>query len=394
MVKTSSKILIISPTPTHITNAGNRRHILNVVEELNALGYEIFYFYINREVADLNKMKDYFKSNLYVYNEPQKLSLIYRVQLKLNRFFNKNFLSRKQSFEEQVYNQHIDHHFPYGIESMINDIIKRKNIDTIIVEYVFISRILRFLPKQINKIIDTHDKFTNRFNLYLDRGEQPSWVSLELRDEIKGLNRADSIICLNSDELTFFKKNGYKGKSILFSNLQLIKNLYEVGDSNKLLYLASANDLNIKSINDFIKDCFSPLLLNKTNFELIIGGEISNYIEFKHERITTLGFVDSLDMFYSLGKIVINPEIRGTGQKIKSIEALRYNKILVSTTPIGLLNFEDFSFFARDYIEMSEELIRLNNNISIAENKIALLNQYRAQSKSELQLILSKNQST
>ena len=47
------------------------------------------------------------------------------------------------------------------------------------------------------------------------------------------------------------------------------------------------------------------------------------------------GYVEDVSVFYRQATVVLNPVIYGSGLKIKSIEALRYGKCLIST-PVGV----------------------------------------------------------
>lgn len=381
-------VLIISPTPTHPTNAGNRRHICSIVENLKSLNCNVFFFYINREEYDFDAMNSFFNLELEIFNEGSHRNIYNRIKRRIELVTLGLFDFSLQRKNRREFNHPLDLDFPSEIIPKVLSIIKEKQIDVVIVEYVVLSKVLSYIPKGIKKIIDTHDKFTDRFEIYLNQGLTPSWTSLNKNDEIRGLNRADSIICLNSDELYFYKKNGFKGSDCLFYDLSLKKDLSQKGDSINILYLASGNDLNIKSINAFLDNHFNYLVDNFPKLQLLVAGEISKHINLKHENIKLLGFVDDLDSYYSEGTIVINPEMNGTGQKIKSIEALRYNKILVSTTDIGIQDSKKLFFHCHDYDEMISILTSLISNPTMADDKYLELEKSRKDQKQILKSIL------
>lgn len=385
----SKNILFISPTPTHPVNAGNRQHILTLVSELMDLNYSVHFYYVNREHHDPDRMRTFFNNQFYTFNEHFHFNLISRIRRKFLKatmgFF--DFTSSRKL--RKKYNQPLDHDFPCLMVDDIKKIINQNQIDTVIVEYVILSKIFHYLPKSLNKIIDTHDKFSDRFEVYLNQMLQPSWISLYPKDEIKGLNRANSIICLNDKELEFYKNNGFKRNSLLFSNISLRQDLSQEGDIFSLLYLASSNDLNIKSINAFFKDCFLRVVEIEPRIKLKIAGSICSHITFAHSNIELLGFADDLANFYRMGQIVINPELHGTGQKIKSIEALRYNKKLITTTDIGISDFQKVVFYCYDYKEMAECIINLTINSDISYNKIEELNKLRLSFDASISTLLN-----
>lgn len=369
--------LIISPTPTHPTNAGNRAHIYSIIQHLRTLNCSVFFFYVNRESYDLEEMSTFFNNELEIFNETFEKNIYRRIRRKIELITLGLFDFSSQSKNRKEFNHPLDLDFPSEIIPKVLSIIKEKQIDVVVVEYVVLSKVLSYMPKGIKKVIDTHDKFTDRYSVYLNQGLKPTWTSLYKKDEIRGLNRADSIICLNSEELNFYRKNGFKGSNCLYYDLSLKKDLSKKGNYNNILYLASANDLNIKSINAFLDNHFISVIEKFPKLQLLVAGEISKHINLKHENIKLLGFVDDLENYYSQGTIVINPEINGTGQKIKSIEALRFNKILVSTTDIGIKDSEKIFFHCKDYIEMINVITSIISDKTNAVEKNLELEKFR-----------------
>ena len=98
-----------------------------------------------------------------------------------------------------------------------------------------------------------------------------------------------------------------------------------------LLYFASSNLNNIRSINYFIDNVFKILKNNFPSIRLLIGGSISSVMNSIDSDILIKGEFEDPALFYKLGDIVINPEISGTGFKIKSYEALSYGLPLISS---------------------------------------------------------------
>ena len=71
------RVLIVSSCPTHPTIAGNRKFILDLCEQLKKMGHEVFFLYINLLSIHKNKelenvielQKEYWKENLFIYNQ-------------------------------------------------------------------------------------------------------------------------------------------------------------------------------------------------------------------------------------------------------------------------------------------------------------------------------------
>ncbi|RYD58782.1 MAG: glycosyltransferase [Sphingobacteriales bacterium] len=86
----------------------------------------------------------------------------------------------------------------------------------------------------------------------------------------------------------------------------------------------------------FILDHVLPGLgEDASNYEVLIGGkglseELQQRIA-RTEGINYLGFVPDLDLFLKACDIMVNPILSGGGIKTKLVEALAYNKLVVST---------------------------------------------------------------
>ena len=86
-----------------------------------------------------------------------------------------------------------------------------------------------------------------------------------------------------------------------------------------------------------------------------------------------LGYVDSLDEFYRLGDVAINPVYQGTGLKIKTFEALSYDKVTLvhPHSMAGVYKKDEAPLFAS---EKPEEWVKFletvwDNPKHIEENK-------------------------
>ena len=96
-----------------------------------------------------------------------------------------------------------------------------------------------------------------------------------------------------------------------------------------VLFLSGSNKHNLLGLKWFINDIF-PLIVNKwADAKLYIGGAICNSIkeDIINNNIIICGYIDDLSSFYEQGDVAINPVYQGTGLKIKTFEALSYDKV-------------------------------------------------------------------
>lgn len=337
------KILIISPVPTHPDSAGNRKGVLNIVNFFKCRGDDVSFLFLEMESFSFDEMNQYFHNKLFVIDRndifnPEKgmISFFKKLKHKIKSFL--RYIIGNISLNDLKFNSHVDYLIGKKIINQVTKICNQ-NWDIVVCEYVWLSKLLDYFPKNVLKIIDTHDCFSNRYKKYLEMKIVPQWVSLFNDEEIIGLKRADIVIALNKKDEAYFKSKLNK-EVIRFQYLPEINTISNKEFDFTLLYFASSNVNNINSINWFLNDIFPELQKKIKTLKLYIGGTISNEIISSTPGVFIKGeFEDPID-FYKLGDIVINPEISGSGFKIKSAEALAYGFPLISSNA-GALGLSD-----------------------------------------------------
>lgn len=99
----------------------------------------------------------------------------------------------------------------------------------------------------------------------------------------------------------------------------------------RILFLGSNNPSNVFGIQAFISEIFPSIRESIPDLELFVVGRVCSKI-MDQEGIVKMGEMSDLKSIYDLSDIVINPLTFGTGLKIKSIEALGFSKVLISTS--------------------------------------------------------------
>lgn len=363
-----TKVLVVSPTPTHPPIAGNRSCILSYVEVLKSQGNEVFFFWIINPVFstnDFSQTKDYWGRHFFYF----KKNFLHRVL---------EFFLRIINFRRTGYNR-VDDLYPWGVKSKATKLQKQFDFDVVIVNYVYLSKVLRCFGDS-KKVLFTHDVFTNKFQRTgLD------WFSLRPNDEAKALNRADAVIAIQKFEELFYSYLTTKPVFTSYNYFPIKKSPFS-GNKN-ILFISGANKYNIEGIDWFINNVMNKLKENFPAINLIIGGNICSVLKNKYssyENVKFIGLVDNLLEFYSMGDVAINPVFNGTGLKIKSFEAMSFGKVLIahphsmdgiydlSNCPVKLATSAD------EYINLIVELVNddiLNRELSKAShNYIRKLN--------------------
>lgn len=326
----SKNILFISPTPTHPQNAGNRIRILKMVEYYISQGHNVYFVYSNQEQANIDEMKEYWGDKLFVvpYAPPEK-TLLSRI---VKKIYNK-------LDENNKYLSKVDDFYNVNLDVFLKKLLVEIQIDLVIAEYIFLSKALLNFTNKTLKIIDTHDVMTNRHQLFLAQGKKPVWYSTTANEERKALNRADKIIAIQDKEQAFFSRLTSK-PVVTIGHLVDIKEPSEhVFPRKSVLFLGSDNPSNLIGINVFITEYLPILRQHIPDVELLLVGSICRLIP-DQEGVKKMGEIPDIESVYNLSDIVINPLTLGTGLKIKSIEALGYSKLLI-TTSVGAEGLEN-----------------------------------------------------
>lgn len=376
------KILIISPTPVYPVTSGNRARILEMCNYLFESNHEVHFWYIKVEGGDQIRMSEYFKGNFIAFDVDQKYtkSLIKKFAEKLVVLYKKfdTNLFFRNVFYGIVHNIDVDFLFTNMLSNRILDCANKTIFNTVIVEYIFLSKALEYFPKSVLKIIDTHDKFTDRYKIFLNNNQTPSWYSVYKKDEAKALNRAHIVWAIQNQEAEFFKSIS---KSIIKTIPCFSNKINHIPSFNyhSVLFVGSDNLINKVSILNYIENIHEKLVLLNPNYLLIVAGSVTKYINQSSKSITLISSYEENKDIYKLSNIVINPVLYGTGLKIKSFEAILYGKLLV-TTEEGSKGLEDVFngldnalIKINDYNSMLEKLDQLLKNQELIERHLKKL---------------------
>ena len=118
---------------------------------------------------------------------------------------------------------------------------------------------------------------------------------------------------------------------------------HKKGEKFRVGYLGSSNPINQHSLFHFSNALKKrPALMRSFSFHL--AGAICDSDTAQSSPFEKLGFVESAASFYRDMDIILNPNVGGTGLKIKSVEALSYGKPLVATADamVGIETAEPF----------------------------------------------------
>ena len=313
------KVLVISEVPTHPIVAGNQQYTLAYISLIKEMGYDVYYFlgyehYVKRELFE--ETKDFWEDHFLYYKQNSFLSCYQRVIRKTHKIFQN--ITRRYVYK-------IDVIYMKGMNSFLRKIQQRYKFDIVVVNYIFYSKAFLAFPTA-KKILVTHDVFTNRY----ERTGVMSFFSTSAEQEKKALDRSDCILSIQENESIFFRY--LTNKKVITGYCPVEERITPFCNNKSIAYIGAGIPYNVKSIHDFVRNVFPLILANFPDVMLYVAGSVCESFDHSlyHSNVVLLGRVNDIDSFYKISDIIINPTENGTGLKIKNVEALMYNKILIS----------------------------------------------------------------
>jgi glycosyltransferase involved in cell wall biosynthesis len=327
------RVLIISPVPTHPVTGGNRARIHMLLEALDILGVDFHFVFITWESADKEAMeKRWGKQRVTVI--PHQLTPRYAPLWRRIRNFTLRHLQLEQSHPLEV-----DFFRSPDLERAVMDVAHDYQPKCVMVEYVFNSWMLDLFPSTVRKLVDTHDRFADRNEHFRKAGIQEKWFSTTRRQERKGLRRADCILAVQEQEADYFRQ--LTGREVITAGqiFPIVSTPDPKTSTPTVLFVGGSNTGNRDTVSYCINTIWPMIRSQLPAARLLIVGRICESISGGEKGVELYGQVPELATVYAKAHVVFNPVRAGTGNKIKSIEALAYGRPLVTTT-VGSLGIE------------------------------------------------------
>jgi hypothetical protein len=297
--------------------------------------------YTNRQVRLLrNSWQQYSKYPNQIMATP---TLKARMRIGLNLLFNRKM-------RDSIIISNLTFYSSMRIPKFWSKKVKKINLSLCYVNHYFNLLLTEGLIGKKSKpllILDTHDiqsnnyseqnyvtKFTKRFN----------GLQQMLREEFTILTSADVIVFVNNQELEMYETSQKNPNQTLIHSIPISSTGTELKNQKtnstilninpKSLIVMSDNQANRASIDWFFREILTP---NNLIFHVTIVGGIKEYVESRYDttnifkNVKCLGIVEDLENIYDEFEIVLVPIILGGGIAIKTLEAIRKNKVIIST---------------------------------------------------------------
>lgn len=266
----------------------------------------------------------------------------------------------KYKIQKKIEKKNPNQYLTTYLKNNFGAILNKKKYDYIFINYEFWTDLIRNQDlRGVKTIVDTHDWITlNEFynNKNLDLGKR-------FGEEINNLSFYDRVVTISQDEYFIFKS--FLGDKVINIPPSFPENFEDTNTKKKyeLIFVGSDNPFNILSINWFVEKVL-PLLTKE--IKICIIGRICKHVP-DHESIEKVFFADDLKTYYHASKIAICPMLKGTGIKIKVVEAMSYGLPIVGTEK-AIDGFSDKKnngcMVSDDEKEFAEMITRLIDNKS------------------------------
>lgn len=306
------RILAIAPMPTHPAIQGNRQRAFDLCRAFQRRGARITFLYWAAEGVDGDVVG------------------LMRTAWDDVIIMNPDGFQERRSFDPFF---GIDDWYDERIGPKIAELCATRRFDLCLVNYVWLSAAFDHLPQDCLRVVDTHDLFGGRADHFYARNAPPEWYYTSVSEETRGLDRADIILAIQTDEeILLRQRTSTEVTTIGFLSrpIPTVRRVEPVPGRVTVGYIGSSNPFNVASVLEFcaaLKEAPLP-----DTVHLVAAGPICHVLRTLIDQpFTLLGIVDEIDHFYEQIDISINPMVGGTGLKIKTIEALAHGVAVIGT---------------------------------------------------------------
>jgi hypothetical protein len=312
-------ILVVSPTPTHPQDHGNRKRIFELCSELKRQGAKIHFVHYAAEHD--------WRTARPARREAEMMATWDSYQL---------VAPSRSLHDVAVGPDHlIDEWADPVLSSYIRWAFKVRTYDVVLVEYTWLSFCFDAVPEGVFKICDTHDVFGGRRALLEAHAIAPEFFYTTADEEKKGLRRADLVWAIKESEQSYFETSlGLKDCiTMLYAEPPRGWWLKQPSQDGWLRVgiMGARNNVNRSNLAAFIATALPIFESYMAPVKLMIAGGCSDdFKDYHHPNLEVLGRVADVAEFYRDMDVICAPVQFSTGLKIKVAEALASGAPLVA----------------------------------------------------------------
>jgi len=346
----SLNILYFSPFPSHPSNHGNQATIQQFGRRFQSMGYKVHFALLQSHLFSddvINDMRACWDT-LDILPNSHPLGA------------NGEAIPFDGWYEE-------------GLGERIHGLCAKYEIDVVFCTYVFQSKLLEFVPSHALKVIDTHDKMGNRYEMLRANGQPLEFFSCTPEEEGAYLRRADVVVARRDEEARYFDSVTGRATAIVIPHVEAphfveknLTGLYKVG------MVASANRINLTIVRECLEAINRRLHGGACPFTIHVAGQVKDIVDnlppleaeiFHKPWVLMHGFIPDIAQFYGDMDLVISPVTMGTGINVKTVQAMAFGMPLL-TTAWGAkgIESEDPMHLHPDLNALADSLLSLKNH--------------------------------
>lgn len=309
-----AKIAIVSPFPVFPAVGGNRVRTLNMARAMEELGHELHFILLpSRQMGEFDEVahrRMFGDGGLHILRRgglEDNWYVLRRAAAKTSRRLSRSGF-RLSNVDETYFE---------GFTRQIRAIDSSHGFDIAMVQYVGFSRALEGFSQRAHRIIDTHDSFA---------GQIPS------SEERRGLLRADTVIAIQDHEAEIFRNllDPHRGRVVVVSHIIEMHQRVSTERCRGAAFVGSDFEQNAASLKWFVEAVLPLIRSEAPEFQLNIAGSVGRSVP-DVEGVVKLGRVPEFRDVFAETPMLVNAITRGTGIKIKLLEAFGAGVPAVST---------------------------------------------------------------
>lgn len=305
-------IVIVSPTPTHPHDFGNRKRIFHIADDFKRRGWRVHLVLFPLE-ADWRSdfPADAYDAMREAWDE------VHIVTPTLG------YHHRPKGDDHTI-----DEWWDPALEHFLQWYLKTRRFDAVLVNYLYLSKALTLAPPATLRILDTHDKLAGRRALLAQLGAGPEFFHTDEEQERIGAARADLVLAIKDEERAYFERLAQRPTlTIPFAEpVRAAREGREYAEEEPLRVglIGGRNTINLKSTQAFLSVLAPRMRAVSAPLELILAGSMCDDLrEWAEEPgVKLMGRIEDVATFYDAIDVACVPIALSTGQKIKVGEAL------------------------------------------------------------------------
>lgn len=219
-----------------------------------------------------------------------------------------------------------------AFDEAVPKLVEHIGPEVVFASFAFSAYALSKVGKDVLKVVDTIDVQHRRAEIAKRHGGNLESRRCSREDEIEAMRDADVLISIQPAERIVFEKMFPTQTHIVCGHaVDRCERLSPDEDAREVLFVGNRYDPNTMGMQKFIADVWPQVIDRVPEASLEVVGTVCRDLPSDVPGVRLHGFVSDVRPFYRRAAVVVNPVAYGSGQKIKTIEALSFGKCLVMT---------------------------------------------------------------